>query len=167
MPLITRIQPNLKTHSIQEFCAVARLRFDEASRLAVAGDRLAAIYLGGYAAEMLLKSAYFRLTGRGQKDPISFQDISNVRLYAHQTFGFARQQNLHDLTYWTTLLVEERKRRTMAYPKRFARSLQAQVQRLYLNWREDLRYKANRPYQGEVTAVLRGVQWLLGQYRFL
>lgn len=37
----------------------------------------------------------------------------------------------------------------------------------YLNWRETLRDRANRPFQGEVAAVLQGVQWLLGQFRFL
>jgi HEPN domain-containing protein len=67
MPLVQRIHS--RPHTIAEFRRAATLRYREAVRLAVAGDRLAAIYLSGYAAEMLLKAAYFRLTGKKLHDP--------------------------------------------------------------------------------------------------
>ena len=60
MPLIARVTAD---HSIREFRNAAWRRYQEARRLAINGDRLAAIYLWGYAAEMLLKAAYFRLVG--------------------------------------------------------------------------------------------------------
>jgi hypothetical protein len=156
-----------KDHTIEEFRMAARLHFREASRLAVAGDRLAAIYLGGYAAEMLLKAAYFRLAGKGPAAPISTQEMYNARSYAKATLGVAWADKLHDLTGWTALLVEERRLRGAPYSWTLARDLLAHTQRIYLNWREYLRYRPNRPYQGETAAVLQGVQWLLGQYRFL
>jgi hypothetical protein len=58
MPLIARIPTD---HTIREFRAAAGLRYREGQRLALTGNRLTAIYLWGYAAEMLLKAAYFRL----------------------------------------------------------------------------------------------------------
>src|SRR5438445_6100493 len=71
MPLISRIPP---VHSIQEFRAAAGMRYAEGRRSALAGDRLAAIYFWGYVAEMLLKAAFFRLTGWLPAQPITLHD---------------------------------------------------------------------------------------------
>lgn len=163
MPLIQRLSTD---HTIHEFRTAARLRFREASRLAVAGDRLAAIYLGGYAAEILLKAAYFRLTGWGIDATITVDDIRDAKTYA-KTLGLVWTGNLHQLTGWSDLLVEERKKRKKAFAPAFARSLQARARHIYRNWREHLRYKPNRPFQGEVTVVLQGAQWFLDQYPIL
>lgn len=145
----------------------AGMRFREASRLAIGGDRLAAIYLAGYAAEMLLKAAYFRLVGWDPTDSIDLADMQNARKYATTTLGSVWPGNLHDLTGWAALLVTERRKRRVEYLMPFARSLNARVKRVYLNWREVLRYHSNRPYEGEVTVVLQAVHWLLAHYRFL
>jgi hypothetical protein len=164
MPLIQRLS---QEHTISQFRAAALMRYREASRLATAGDRLAAIYLGGYAAEMLLKAAYFRLAGWGQSTPITRADVRDAREYATKTLKLTWREQLHDLNGWAALLVEERKIRGKPYAFSFSRSLIAHVARVFLNWREWLRYWANRPYRGEVVVVLQGVHWLLGQYRFL
>jgi hypothetical protein len=165
MPLIARIPAN---HTIRDFRSAAGLRYREARRLALGGDRLAAIYLWGYAAEMLLKAAYFRLRGWAATQPITMTDIRDARNYAITTLHLAwPQPNLHDLPRWRELLVEERRRQLLAYPWAFLRALNARVTRIYLNWREHLRYRPNRPYQGEVARTFLAVSWLLGQYRHL
>lgn len=113
MPLIARIAQD---HTVREFRAAAGLRYREAQRLAVAGDRLAAIYLWGYAAEMLLKAAYFRLRGWLPTQPITMTDIRDARNYAITTLQIAwPQPNLHDLSRWRALLVEERKHQLLPY----------------------------------------------------
>src|SRR5438105_6456634 len=112
MPLIARLSPH---HTIREFRAAAGLRFREGRRLALAGDRLAAIYLWGYTAEMLLKAAYFRLRGWLPSQPITMIDIRNARQYAMTTLHLAWPQNLHDLSRWRELLVEERKHQLLPY----------------------------------------------------
>src|SRR5262249_43227714 len=122
MPLIARLRAE---HSVRDFRAAAGLRYREAQRLAVAGDRLAAIYLGGYAAEMLLKAAYFRLTGWTATQTISLADLQNARDYAKTHHGLPWATSLHDLTRWRELLTEERKLRLVAYPTPFLRSLNA------------------------------------------
>jgi hypothetical protein len=116
---------------------------------------------------MLLKAAYFRLTGWGQSTPITKTDIKNAHQYATKTLKLTWQEYLHDLNGWAALLVEERKIRGTPYRPQFSRGLVGNVKRVFLNWREWLRYWGKRPYQGEVTAVLQGVHWLLGQFRFL
>lgn len=165
MPLLARIPAD---HTIREFRTAAGLRYQEARRLALTGDRLMAIYLWGYAAEMLLKAAYFRLRGWLPAQPITMTDLRDARNYAITTLHLAwPQPNLHDLSRWRELLVEERKNQSAPYSASFARSLSARVTRVYLNWREHLRYRTNRPYAGEVAATFQSVTWLLGQYRYL
>jgi hypothetical protein len=164
MPLIQRLALD---HTIREFRAAAAARYREAVSLAVAEDRLAAIYLSGYAVEMLLKAAYFRLAGWGPPDSVSLADLQHARQHAVTALGLVWPGNLHDLPRWTALLVEDRKYRNVPYAPGFARSLNARVKQVYLNWREQLRYRANRPYRGEVSRTLRATSWLLGQYRYL
>jgi hypothetical protein len=164
MPLIARTPVD---HSIREFRAAAGMRYHEARRLAVLGDRLAAIYLWGYAAEMLLKAAYFRLIGRAPTQPITVSDLLTAKQYAKNQLGLVWHGNLHDLSRWRDLLVEERRLRNLAYPFAFARTLNARVKQISLNWREHLRYRTNRPYQGEVARVFQAVRWLIGEYNLL
>jgi hypothetical protein len=53
------------------------------------------------------------------------------------------------------------------HPWVFLRALNARVTQIYLNWREHLRYRTNRPYAGEVARTFQAVSWLLGPYRYL
>jgi hypothetical protein len=165
MALIARIPAG---RSIRAFRAAAGQRYREGRRLALAGDRLTAIYLWGYTAEMLLKAAFFRLRGWLLTQAITLADLYDAQLYAIQTLQLAwPEKNLHELPRWRELLVEERKRVLNPYPWPFARRFSASVTRIYLNWREHLRYHPNRPYRGEVGDTFQAVSWLLGQYRHL
>src|SRR5207249_4335581 len=114
-----------------------------------------------------LKAAYFRLRGWLPSQPITMIDIRNARQYAMTTLHLAWPQNLHDLSRWRELLVEERKHQLLPYPWVFLRPFNARVTQIYVNWREQLRYRTNRPYHGEVTRSFHAVSWLLGQYRHL
>src|SRR5687767_599132 len=130
MPLIQRLSAD---HTIREFRTAALMRLREATHLAVAGHRLGAVYLSGYSAEMLLKAAYFRLSGWGLTAPIALADIQGAKVHATSTLGLPWPGNLHDLTKWAALLIEERKYRGLAYSASFARSLSGRVKRVYLN----------------------------------
>lgn len=164
MPLLQRIPGH---HTIHEFRRAAGQRYGEAARLVLAGDRLAAIYLSGYAAEMLLKAAFFRLAGRTSKTPITLGEIKNVPKQHAQALGLPQPGNLHDLVWWADLLAKRRQHLGVAYSTLFARAIMARAGRIYVNWRESLRYRANRPYPGEVAVTLSAVKWLIVQYRHL
>ncbi len=116
---------------------------------------------------MLLKAAWFRLEGKTPAAPITITEIQQAKSYAVTALGVPWPGNLHDLTRWAVALIESRKRRGVALSVRFARALTSRADRIYLNWRETLRYRANRPYQGEVAVTLDSVQWLLVKYRYL
>jgi hypothetical protein len=89
--------------------------------------------------------------------------MSNAKGYATSKLGIAWPGGLHELPSWAGLLIEERKVRGVSYPKGFDRALNSRVKIIYLNWREHLRYRVNRPYPGEVSHTLGCVFWLLGQ----
>jgi hypothetical protein len=164
MPLIARIHPD---HTIREFRVAAGLRYHEGRSLIATGHRLAGIYLWGYAAEMLLKAAYFRLLGWLPNQSITIADLAKAKKDATSVFKLTWPGSLHDLGSWGELLVEERKLRGVPYPGPFARRLRAQVKALFLNWRETLRYRINRPFKGEVERCHESLRWLQGQYRHL
>jgi hypothetical protein len=165
MPLANRILR--KEHSIGEFREAAKLRLQEARRLASSGDRLTAVYLAGYAAEMLLKAAFFRLRGFTAATPINFVDVNQAKTHAKSKLGISWNSNLHDLTRWSWLLIEERRSLGRPYSFPFARSLNARTKCIYLRWRETFRYHANRPYSGEVAILFRAADWLADWYPHL
>jgi hypothetical protein len=152
-------------HTIREFRAAATPRYNEGVRLAAADDRLAAIYLWGYAAEMLLKAAYFRLVGWLPRQAVTMNDLKAARGYAIHALGIGwTTSNLHDLTKWAALLVEARRARGVPYPSGFSRAMTSRVGRIYLVWREYLRYRPNRPYRGEVWRTDEALRWLMEMY---
>lgn len=98
---------------------------------------------------------------------ITMHDLNNAKNHAVHHLGLPWPTNLHDLPRWRALLVEERILRLVPYAAGFARSFNARVNRIYINWREHLRYRVNRPYQGEVTGVFQAISWLFGQFQHL
>lgn len=164
MPLIARIPHD---HTIRGFRNAARMRFGEATRLVASGDRLAGVYLCGYAAEMLLKAAYFRLSGKTPTDPITFSDIQDAKAEARGMYNVQWTGNLHDVTKWGELLVEKRTVIGQPYSLDFARELNTLLVRIYLNWRENIRYHVNRPRPVEVYSTFQATKWLFVMYRRL
>ena len=159
MALLDRI-PN--TQTLGEFRRAARLRFAEAKRAVGADDRLIGIYLAGYAAEMTLKAAYFRVGGKKPNDPITGADLQSVKTNYKTLLGSSWPGNLHSLIPWVETLVAERQSRGIPYSMSLVNQLTWQVQQVAANWREVLRYHENRPRLSEVTATFQAVDWLLG-----
>jgi hypothetical protein len=116
---------------------------------------------------MLLKASYFRLAGWAPTQPISKSDLDAAKNTAVGVLGMTWASNLHDLTKWAQLLIEERRYLGAPYSAALALGLRSRVIRIYRNWREYLRYFPNRPYRGEVRAVSDSVGWLLRQYHHL
>jgi hypothetical protein len=163
MPLISRLSP---TESIRRFRAAAILRYREACCLAINEERLGALYLSGYSAEMLLKAAYFRLISKGLDDPITRTDFDAARTTAVK-LGILRGRNLHDLRWWQDLLIQFRGTTSRPFQPTFARELASKVQSIDQNWIETLRYRTNRPSKVELCGAMEAVQWLIGRYRHL
>ncbi|MBN9122267.1 MAG: hypothetical protein J0I06_24525 [Planctomycetes bacterium] len=161
MPLVTRAAA--RPHTTAAFRAAAGARYREAVQLEVGGHRLAAVYLFGYAAEMLLKAAYFRLAGWAPAAIITHAHLNAAKATAIG-YGLTWAGNLHDLTGWSRFLIHERVVRGQAFGALFRNQLQSRVNQLYRHWREWLRYHDMMPYRGEVAGARAAANWLLTQY---
>jgi hypothetical protein len=120
----------LKRDSISQFRSAAHLRNREASHLADSGHGAAAIYLWGYAAEMVLKAGWFQLIGFPKDRLIAREDLhSAVERAKDLAIQFV---NLHDLFHWAQLLVEHRIDLGCAYsPPTFADEVVNHSNRVY------------------------------------
>ena len=159
--LLERCQPD----SIREFRGAARRRFDDGLSLAASGRRTAAIYLWGYAAEMMLKAAYFAVVGLAATDVITWPGNIQPAINRGRTvlgIAWPRAGQGHNVRAWAELLVAERAlSATTAYAPALARGVQACGQRIGPLWNETLRYHKNFAYLYEVARVREAVEWLL------
>jgi hypothetical protein len=160
--LIDRCQPD----SIREFRAAARQRFQDGMALAGTGNRTAAIYLWGYAAELTIKAAYFSLFGLADDDGITWpghiQPAINRGRTPPLSIAWPAQGAGHNVRAWAELLVGVRALApATAYGPDFAAQVQGCGQRIGQLWRETLRYHKNRAYWYEVRQVREATGWLL------
>lgn len=163
MPLVSRLS---SIDTIRGFRAASTQRFREAHALATCDQRLGSLYLLGYCAEMLIKAAYFRHTGKAPVDPIGRLDFDGARTQASH-LGVAKGRNLHDVRWWTELLLQSRRSSGDPHPLHFAVQLAKFARAVDQNWRETLRYRTNRPSRKELEAATEAVQWLIRNYRML
>ena len=160
--LLHRLRPD----SIDEFDAAADERFRDAVRLADADRRTAAIYLFGYAVEMLLKAGSLRLVGYADVDPVTTaalrQYIGVDNNSIARSLGMAGTKNLHDLTSWAELVVAYRSAHGPKYSDvAFADALRTHVKTIHRFWSESLRYHRNIAYNYEVEQVRSASQWVI------
>ncbi len=160
--LIDRCQPD----SIREFRASARQRYNDGLALVGAGNRTAAIYLWGYAAEMTLKAAYFALNGLAEGQVITvpghIQPAINLGRAAPLSIAWPNQGAGHNVRAWAELLVGvQALNPATTYAPAFAAQVQRCGQRIWQLWRETLRYHKNRAYLYEVRQVREATEWLL------
>jgi hypothetical protein len=150
--------------SIREFRASARQRHYDALSMAASDRRLAAIYLWGYSAEMILKAAYFTLIGLGENTPITMNGHIWPAVARGRSLGVAWPGSGagHNVRAWAELLVVERASMAgMAYALDFAAEVQLFGQRIGELWNETLRYHKNVAYPHEVRQVRLAAEWFL------
>jgi hypothetical protein len=158
--LLERCRPD----SILEFRESARRRYDDGLALVAAGHRTGAIYLWGYAAEMLLKAAYFSLIGLAETDAITWQREIQPAIAKGRGWGilWPPQGAGHNVRAWADLLFLERSATPgTAYTSPLDVEVQARGRRISELWRETLRYHKNVAYTHEVGRVRTDTEWFL------
>jgi hypothetical protein len=135
--------------------------------VAAAGDRgLAAIYLWGYSAEMILKAAYFSLLGVGDTTALQMSVHITPAIHLGRGLGvvWPHTGQGHNVRAWAELLILERATHPnpgLAYPAEFGEQVQANGQRISQLWNETLRYHKNTPYPFEIVQVREAAEWFL------
>jgi hypothetical protein len=154
-----RLPGRFKPDSIAEFRAAARQRSLDAIVLEEAGRRSGAIYLWGYVAEMILKAAFFDVSGFPHSRTLTRPDLRTALItYA----GAASNANLHDLDLWAGALVNLRGRLGSNYADpTFANLVRTKAQTLHGLWSVELRYHRNIAYSHEIAQAQEAAKWLL------
>jgi hypothetical protein len=148
--------------TIVRFERSAPLRIEEGDKLAEKHP-LTAIYLYGYAAEMIIKSAHFKALRFGATDEID-RDSRN------RAMALARVNNLmghdpHDIPGWARLLVcNKQTLHTPAYPSGLARQIVDNGIVIYENWRPQMRYRNTVPPPATATIVRTSAKWFVDNY---
>jgi hypothetical protein len=129
------------------------------------GEDLGAVYLFGYSIEIRLKVAYYRTIGLV---PSSAIDIKLHRKPAEDAIDAMHLPRPplrgrppgHDVVGWALLLEQARAAPgNIPMDPAVVTRMHAHVDNVFLCWVEFLRYRANKPYNGEVTAVRNAARW--------
>ena len=152
----------LEDGNIGTLDAAAPWRMADADALVGAGRVAAAVYLYGYAVEIRLTAACYRLKGHGVRDPIG-------RMTRERLERDARRQRLmtaspHDLVGWGKLLVAIRKAEKGGFDREFRDELLVRVGDVYDNWRPRLRYRALAVTAAQRRLVTDGARWVDANY---
>ncbi len=161
MPLRQRLEAVPET--IQEFDLAAAQKYQEGTALITGGYNGAGIYLLGYSAEMLLKSAYFRYTGARPTD------LTQPRLGAALNAGrryvpLISHEAYHSLRFWSLLLREVRRHENRPLPSAVDAPFVSRTRRLYQNWWIGMRYHQEQATLLEARSVYSDVTWLRDNY---
>lgn len=166
MSLRSRLENTPET--VQEFGLAAVEKYSEGQRL-ITGNPGAGIYLLGYAAEMLLKNAYFRFTGASLSDEVG------PRLGPAKTAGRDRHgdglipnnehEAHHSLRFWAMLLQAKRAEQGQSWVDiDFTLEFERCTERLYNNWWVEMRYRRDLATPNEALQVLSDVGWLRAHF---
>lgn len=161
-PLPERCKPD----SIRGFRAAAKVRYLDAQLLTEARRRTAAIYFWGYAAEMIIKAAYFSTIGYRMQQSITLADLDRAKKQSFSIHGISWSGGLHNIEGWARLLVNERARLGRPYSVVIASRIVFNASNVYKYWRETLRYHKNRAWPFEAARVQASVDWLFSNLAF-
>lgn len=152
--------------TVQDLVLAAEDRFWDAYELATQGRAFAAIYLAGYAGEMLLKIAGFRFDGARPGD------LVQPRLGPAKAFGAARypgvgHESYHSLRFWAAFLEHKRIDAARPLPATLLAELHTRVDRAHGVWWVLMRYRAAGVPAAVANAAETNLLPLLGEIDWL
>jgi len=127
--------------TLQDMETAAEDRYWEGWELATQGLHVGAIYILGYAAEMLLKVSSFRVDGVHPGDPVG------PRLGPARTYGKLRFPNItydagHSVEFWAAFLREKRVDHGRPLSTTTSSELFHRTSRIHTRWLVSLRYRS-------------------------
>lgn len=155
--------------AILEFQAAAEDRYWEAFALMTEGYHSAGIYLAGYVAEMLLKSAYFAFSGQSltaEVWPMLAPAWNRGCIYFPTSFSTSARE-YHNLDFWARLLREERRRNGVALPWYTDNAYLGHTRLLHLTWWVEMRYRHAQATAQDAEEALEAISWLRSYYHVL
>jgi hypothetical protein len=163
MPIRNRLRDG---ETIQDYTLAVPQRYLEGLQLMVEGYPGAGIYLMGYAAEMLLKLAYFLYTGAGPADAVGPR-LGPARHQARALGIQVLDEGYHSPRFWARLLLEQRRNDGLPLNNELEARLLNCADSLYSNWWVQMRYQPDVAREDEVAVFHQEVDWLQGNLESL
>ncbi len=166
MPIRQQLQSTSET--IQGFEAAAEEKYEDGFNLMAYASPGNGIYLMGYAAEMLLKSAYFRVAGLGIHTPITKSHLTQAKTDAANLGVLASAEHFHSLAFWSELIIKKRVQQSRGLAPAFTTELDKRAKRLAQNWFVEMRYHLLQGITAQdVDDVMDDVVWIRSNHEDL
>jgi hypothetical protein len=149
------------SETILGFEAAAANKIDDGFNLMAGGSHGQGVELMGFAVEMLLKSAYLRLDGYPDTDPITQRQLQAIVRDMVDHHGVtAPAEKLHDLQFWAEAIITKR-----ALKGLIDTLLETEIRRRVLavsdNWWVGMRYHdTSHISYTDVQTVFDNVMWI-------
>jgi hypothetical protein len=140
MSIRTRVSAYRTADSISEFEAAAEQKYEDGFNLLASNTPGNGVYLMGLAAEMLLKSAYFRFIGYATYRPVQGSDLHNAQQEASRLGVVAACDHYHNPEFWSELLIKKRVQIGNPLQTTLEAGLASATSRLSQNWWIGMRY---------------------------
>lgn len=164
--LRARLQPPA-LETVAEMEAAAQARYEEGQELIRSGFFDGGIYLLGYVAEMLLKTAICRIDPFAVPTTLVTVGLRPARSAWMQIFPGDKWDG-HNLLFLSLSLENERRVKTLArLHLGTERTFNYWVNLLYDHWFVSIRYRHREATQTEAIDVISGVEWLRNNYNSL
>jgi hypothetical protein len=161
MPLRIRLEANPET--VQDFELASEQKYWEALELMTAGHRAAGIYLIGYAVEMWLKAACFRLDGAGPGHAVR-PYLAPARRLGRALFPAIPDESYHSVNFWGELLCHKRRVTLGAFDHVLDAALSLRFTRLHTIWWIEMRYRPDQAQPAEVNTAFEDATWFRDSY---
>lgn len=164
MGLIDRRKRVAHTETWPNREAAAEERFQDALLLSLSGGREGgAIYLFGYVAEILLKTAYSRYAGKGSGElPFDFLKAD----MAQGSMGATRsgRVDLHSLAGLCEFLIDARAAQSQRMASSTEGLLRSHIAVIESHWNVRMRYSAFPATVGEMRDTYQSTSWIRTNY---
>lgn len=152
---------NAVPETLQNVELAALEKRDEGGVCLRAGEYGAAIYLLGYAAEMTLKVAAFKVDGLRATHLVGASLASLRRNWASRHLPSVREESFHSLLFWIQVLRIKRRQNGLTTSRAVDRRAAGCVARVYQTWWVDMRYRPDQSLPSEAYLVYNDTNWLL------
>lgn len=158
MTLREQILRSPETLSDMEWAA--EQRFLDGRKLLFAGRFSGAVYLLGLAAEMRMKLCCFYVMGNESQSDARAQ-LAPARRWMRSHAPQTRDEGYHSLRFWMEFLVLRRIAEGNPLTRQWMGQLRHHIaNRLYNDWKIDMRYKETQVSESEAWRVYNDVVWL-------
>lgn len=156
MPLRYLLKPE---ELVQDLELTADERLLEGLELLLHEHPGAGIYLLGYAAEMILKHAYFRLRGASPSHEVGAL-LTPARRFVEACHPGLPHEGYHSIWFWAVAIDEARVRMGRPLPGHLRAPFLSAGARLHGNWTVEMRYQPDVASEADARAVYDDVTWL-------